>query len=82
MAQNVLNQDQPPKHPSEGGDKQTYMAWAKQKYGEQYEVWMPWIEDTFLKYFTKDNKASYATKGEYFSCPSPAPPTANPTPRR
>ncbi|KAH7033649.1 uncharacterized protein B0I36DRAFT_348682 [Microdochium trichocladiopsis] len=53
---------QPPKHPAEGGDKQTYMAWAKQKYGEQYEIWMPWIEDTFLKYFTKDNKASYATK--------------------
>ncbi|KAI0376622.1 hypothetical protein F5Y04DRAFT_285698 [Hypomontagnella monticulosa] len=38
------------------------MEWAKQKYNEQYEIWMPWIEDTFLKYFTKDNKASYATK--------------------
>ncbi|KAI1078619.1 hypothetical protein F5B20DRAFT_581975 [Whalleya microplaca] len=38
------------------------MEWAKQKYNEQYENWMPWIEDTFLKYFTKDNKASYATK--------------------
>jgi len=42
--------------------KQTYTEWAKQKYNEQYEAWMPWIEDTFLKYFTKDNKASYATK--------------------
>ena len=61
MSQAVL-QDQPPKHPKDGGDKQTYTEWAKQKYGEQYEVWMPWIEDTFLKYFTKDNKASYATK--------------------
>ncbi|KAI0169710.1 hypothetical protein GGR52DRAFT_551141 [Hypoxylon sp. FL1284] len=40
----------------------TNMEWAKQKYNEQYEIWMPWIEDTFLKYFTKDNKASYATK--------------------
>ncbi|KAI0835129.1 hypothetical protein F5Y06DRAFT_299800 [Hypoxylon sp. FL0890] len=38
------------------------MEWAKQKYNEQYEIWMPWIEDTFLKYFTKDNKASYTTK--------------------
>ncbi|KAK8110708.1 uncharacterized protein PG998_007165 [Apiospora kogelbergensis] len=42
--------------------KQTYMEWAKQKYNEQYESWMPWIEDYFLKWFTKDNKASYATK--------------------
>jgi hypothetical protein len=39
------------------------MEWTKQKYNEQYEVWMPWIEDNFLRYFTKDNKASYATKG-------------------
>lgn len=43
------------------------MEWAKQKYNEQYEVWMPWIEDTFLKYFTKDNKASYTTKGQLSS---------------
>lgn len=42
--------------------KQTYLEWAQQKYNEQYENWMPWIEDHFLKYFTKDNKASYATK--------------------
>ncbi|KAI0009058.1 hypothetical protein F4779DRAFT_618034 [Xylariaceae sp. FL0662B] len=38
------------------------MEWVKQKYNEQYENWMPWIEDNFLKYFTKDNKASYATR--------------------
>ncbi|OTA67959.1 hypothetical protein K449DRAFT_453615 [Hypoxylon sp. EC38] len=38
------------------------MEWVKQKYNEQYEIWMPWIEDTFLKYFTKDNKASYTTR--------------------
>lgn len=44
-------------------EKQTTMGWAKEKYNEQYEAWMPWIEDTFLKYFTKDNKASYAAKG-------------------
>ena len=39
------------------------MEWTKQKYNEQYEVWWPWIEDNFLKYFTKDNKASHVTKG-------------------
>ncbi|KAK8017336.1 hypothetical protein PG993_013662 [Apiospora rasikravindrae] len=47
---------------SDQEQKQTYMEWAKQKYNEQYESWMPWIEDYFLKWFTKDNKASYTTK--------------------
>jgi hypothetical protein len=51
--------------------KQTYTEWAKQKYNEQYENWMPWIEDNFLRYFTKDNKASYATKRKF--------PTVSPT---
>ncbi|KAJ7743873.1 hypothetical protein B0H16DRAFT_1322531 [Mycena metata] len=44
------------------GGKQTYGEWAKDKYNAQYEAWMPWIEDTFLRYFTKDNKASHVTK--------------------
>jgi len=35
------------------------MTWAK----DQYDKWVPWLEDKFLKLFTKDNKASYATKG-------------------
>lgn len=39
------------------------MEWAKNTYNDQYEKWMPWIEDMYLKWFTKDNKASYATKG-------------------
>ncbi|KAF2834503.1 hypothetical protein M501DRAFT_964260, partial [Patellaria atrata CBS 101060] len=38
------------------------MEWTKQKYNEQYENWVPWIEDKYLSYFGKDNKASYATK--------------------
>ncbi|KAK5627463.1 hypothetical protein RRF57_003178 [Xylaria bambusicola] len=42
--------------------KQTTMEWAREKYNEQYDAWMPWIEDTFLKYFTKDNRASYVTR--------------------
>ncbi|KAH8664378.1 hypothetical protein BX600DRAFT_512420 [Xylariales sp. PMI_506] len=46
----------------EDKQKQSYTEWAKEKYGEQYEAWWPWIEDHFLKWFTKDNKASYATK--------------------
>lgn len=39
------------------------MEWAKNTYNDQYEKWMPWVEDMYLKWFTKDNKASYATKG-------------------
>lgn len=64
----VSNTFQPPAgfdKMSEQEQKQTYMEWAKQKYNEQYESWMPWIEDYFLKWFTKDNKASYATKGTF-----------------
>ncbi|KAJ5132000.1 hypothetical protein N7448_006158 [Penicillium atrosanguineum] len=44
-------------------EKQTYSEWAKKTYGDQYENWMPWIEDQYLRWFGKgDNKASYATK--------------------
>ncbi|KAK8902232.1 hypothetical protein QC760_009708 [Botrytis cinerea] len=43
--------------------KQTYTEWVKEAYNDQYEKWMPWIEDQYLKWFGKgDNKASYATK--------------------
>ncbi|KJX95309.1 hypothetical protein TI39_contig4119g00015 [Zymoseptoria brevis] len=38
------------------------MEWIKEGYQNQYENWMPWIEDQYLKWFTRDNKASYATK--------------------
>jgi hypothetical protein len=70
MTDNVKNsQFQPPANFNSMSDeqkKQTYTEWAKEKYAQQYESWMPWIEDNFLKYFTKDNKASYATKRELF----------------
>ncbi|KAF4331592.1 hypothetical protein FBEOM_14652 [Fusarium beomiforme] len=38
------------------------MEWTKATYNEQYEKWVPWLEDVYLRWFTKDNKASYATK--------------------
>ncbi|KAI1438259.1 hypothetical protein GGR50DRAFT_485225 [Xylaria sp. CBS 124048] len=58
---------QPQSKPVEQSEQQqsqtsSTMEWAKEKYNEQYEAWMPWIEDTFLKYFTKDNRTSYATR--------------------
>ncbi|EUC49434.1 hypothetical protein COCMIDRAFT_1886 [Bipolaris oryzae ATCC 44560] len=40
----------------------TYKQAANDYYNQKYETWMPWIEDQYLKWFTKDNKASYATK--------------------
>lgn len=50
--------------------KQTYTEWVKEAYADQYEKWMPWIEDQYLKWFGKgDNKASYAAKGR--TSPSP-----------
>ncbi|EGU74590.1 hypothetical protein FOPG_07830 [Fusarium oxysporum f. sp. conglutinans race 2 54008] len=38
------------------------MEWTKATYNEQYEKWVPWIEDVYLRWFTKDNKTSYAAK--------------------
>jgi hypothetical protein len=53
---------------SQNDQKQTYSEWAKHTYNDQYEKWMPWIEDQYLKWFGKgDNKASYATKGKSYS---------------
>lgn len=53
---------------SQNDQKQTYSEWAKATYNDQYEKWMPWIEDQYLKWFGKgDNKASYATKGKLYS---------------
>lgn len=43
--------------------KQTYSEWLMENYNYQYERWMPWIEDQYLKWFGKgENKASYVTK--------------------
>ncbi|KAG9191170.1 hypothetical protein G6011_09258 [Alternaria panax] len=44
------------------GSQKTYKEAAGGYYNQKYETWMPWIEDQYLKWFTKDNKASYATK--------------------
>jgi len=38
------------------------MESTKYYYNQQYERWMPWIEDKYLAWFGTDNKASYATK--------------------
>lgn len=66
-----VQQLQIPQPSQEGGQEehnnkqqqQTWTDYGKQVYNEQYERWMPWIEDMYLRWFTKDNKASYATKG-------------------
>jgi hypothetical protein len=29
------------------------MEWSKKQYNEQYEKWVPWLEDLYLRYFTK-----------------------------
>ncbi|CBF71653.1 hypothetical protein AN6881.2 [Aspergillus nidulans FGSC A4] len=41
----------------------SYAQWVREAYAEQYEKWMPWLEDQYLRWFGKgDNKASYVTK--------------------
>ncbi|KAL2151466.1 hypothetical protein VTH82DRAFT_6564 [Thermothelomyces myriococcoides] len=38
------------------------MEWARNQYNKQYNIWVPWLEDLYLRYFTRDNKASYTTR--------------------
>jgi hypothetical protein len=64
MAANIQNPTAP-QLPQEDKKKQTWGEYGSQVYNEQYERWMPWIEDFYLRWFTRDNKASYATKGEF-----------------
>ncbi|KAF2249538.1 hypothetical protein BU26DRAFT_505538 [Trematosphaeria pertusa] len=48
--------------PDQNKNQKTYKQQASEYYNRQYESWMPWVEDQYLKWFTKDNKTSYATK--------------------
>jgi len=47
-------------------DSKTYRQQAGEYYNTKYETWMPWIEDKYLSWFTKDNKASYAAKRMFY----------------
>lgn len=49
--------------PADQKNGKSYYEWISEGYQHQKENWMPWIEDVYLKWFTNDNKASYATKG-------------------
>ncbi|KAL2176501.1 uncharacterized protein P884DRAFT_244907 [Thermothelomyces heterothallicus CBS 202.75] len=40
------------------------MDWARDQYNKQYDAWVPWLEDLYLRYFTRDNKASYTTRND------------------
>ncbi|KAK7702593.1 hypothetical protein SLS64_009556 [Diaporthe eres] len=51
-----------PQLSEEDKKNQSWGQYGKQVYNEQYERWMPWIEDFYLRWFTRDNKTSYATK--------------------
>ncbi|KAL4901632.1 hypothetical protein BDW74DRAFT_181639 [Aspergillus multicolor] len=43
--------------------EKSYKEWVQEAYVSQYEKWMPWLEDQYLKWFGKgDNKASYVAK--------------------
>lgn len=36
--------------------------WAKKKYDEYYNAYVPWLEDQYLAWFG-ENKTSYTAKG-------------------
>jgi hypothetical protein len=38
------------------------MEWAKKNYPDTYDRYVPWLEDMYLRWFTKDNKVSYTAK--------------------
>ena len=40
------------------------MEWVIKKYNEQYEKWVPWVEDKYLAWFG-ENKTSYVAKGAF-----------------
>lgn len=61
-AQTPLQQQQ--QQQQDGKKRLSWGEYGSQVYNEQYEKWMPWIEDLYLRWFTKDNKTSYATRGE------------------
>ena len=47
---------------NQNSESKTYKQQAGEFYNRQYDNWVPWVEDKYLQWFTKDNKASYATK--------------------
>ncbi|KAF2628279.1 hypothetical protein BU25DRAFT_410369 [Macroventuria anomochaeta] len=47
---------------NQNSESKTYKQQAGEFYNRQYDNWVPWIEDKYLQWFTKDNKASYTTK--------------------
>ena len=51
--------------PEQEQKKESYTEWAQRNYAEKRESWMPWMEDVYLRWFGKDNKASYATKRKF-----------------
>jgi hypothetical protein len=56
--------------PQQEKKKESWGEWSKRNYHQQYDNWIPWIEDQYLRWFGKDNKASYVAKGMLPSCVS------------
>jgi hypothetical protein len=42
--------------------KETWTEWGGRYYNDTSTNWKPWLEDKYLQWFGKDNKASYSTK--------------------
>ncbi len=53
--------------PQQEPENESYYAWGKRKSGEKWQNWKPWLEDVYLRWAGKDNKASYTTKSRPLS---------------
>ncbi|KIW06328.1 uncharacterized protein PV09_02791 [Verruconis gallopava] len=50
--------------PQQEKKQESWGDWGRRNYNEQYEAWVPWMEDKYLQWFGKDNKASYVAKDQ------------------
>ncbi len=58
-----MAQSEAAKAPQTQEKRQSWTEYGKEVYNEQYDRWVPWAEDLYLRWFTKDNKTSYTVKG-------------------
>ncbi|EPE05125.1 hypothetical protein F503_03730 [Ophiostoma piceae UAMH 11346] len=52
----------PTSQPQDAEPPKTWSQSARDSYDALYTSWAPWAEDLYLRYFTRHNKASYATE--------------------
>ncbi|KAF2746589.1 hypothetical protein M011DRAFT_444825 [Sporormia fimetaria CBS 119925] len=70
----MSNNDPNSSSSSSSDEQKSYTQTATEYYHKQYNNWVPWMEEQYLKYFSKDNKASYGLKETLSSLPQSSDP--------